>query len=115
MSYRVLVVEDDFLVRLIVSHYLKSMGWQVEEVSTGEAALAQFSENSSPIDAVLTDLRLPDMGGMDLASRPEVDCPVIFMSGVAVLPEGLPGPVLRKPFDEDTLRSVLAEVLPNAD
>lgn len=110
MRKKVLVVEDDFLVRLIVSHYLEGMGWQVEEVSTGKDALEVFADNPELIDAVLTDLQLSDMNGVELARRFEARCPFIFMSGAPGAPADLPGPMLHKPFDEEALRGVLADV-----
>lgn len=111
MRGKVLVVEDDYLVRLTVCHYLQGMGWQVEEVDSGDAALKALAAAAENIAAVLTDLRLPDMSGVELAVRVRSDCPVIFMSGTLVDPEFLPGPVLRKPFDEETLRGVLSSVM----
>ncbi len=115
MRKKVLVVEDDFLVRLIVCHYLESMGWQVTEVESGRAALELFVDGVDAVDAVLTDLLLPDMNGVDLARRAQTKCPFIFMSGAAVPLKELPGPVLYKPFDEASLRAMLTDVMAGVD
>lgn len=109
MSKNVLVVEDDALVRLIVCHYLKSMGWNVKDVESGSAALEVFDDSTAVVDAVVVDLNLPDMNGAELARRAQIDCPFIFMSGALEAPTNLPGPVLSKPFDEEKLGSALVE------
>jgi CheY-like chemotaxis protein len=110
MPKRVLVVEDDVLVRLVVCHHLKSMGWQVRAAESGRDALRLIADNSDRMDVILTDLRLPDMHGVDLVRRAEVGCPFVFMSGTPDSTSDLPGPVLRKPFGEKALRAAFAEI-----
>ncbi|WP_437986341.1 sigma-54-dependent transcriptional regulator [Sorangium sp. So ce117] len=61
---RVLVVDDEENLRLVVRTFLKRDGYEVEAVSSGEEALAMV-ESFGP-DVILTDVRMPRMGGLDL-------------------------------------------------
>lgn len=78
---KVLVVEDEFLIRLTLVEALQDEGYAVVEAETGDAALAQ----AQGVNLLLTDIQLP--GGMDgrvLAARMREqapDLPVIYMTG----------------------------------
>jgi two-component system response regulator AtoC len=61
---RVLVVDDEENIRLVLKTLLKKHGFDVEVADSGEAALAQL-EAFDP-NVILTDVRMPKMGGMDL-------------------------------------------------
>lgn len=112
---RVLVVEDDLLVRITVCHYLQCMGWEAAEARTGLAALEVLKSRALRIDAVVADLGLPDMNGADLVSQAHVGCPFVFMSGALQPPTSLPGPVLLKPFGEEVLSATLNTLLSAGD
>jgi two-component system response regulator AtoC len=61
---RVLVVDDEENIRLVLRTLLKKQGYDVETADGGEAALAAL-EAFDP-DVILTDVRMPRMGGLDL-------------------------------------------------
>jgi two-component system response regulator AtoC len=61
---RVLVVDDEENIRLVLRTLLRKHGYEVETADSGEAALAQI-EAFDP-DVILTDVRMPKMGGIDL-------------------------------------------------
>src|SRR5579862_3198755 len=61
---RVLVVDDEENIRLVLRTLLKKKGYEVEVADSGEAALAAL-ESFDP-DVILTDVRMPKMGGLDL-------------------------------------------------
>ena len=61
---RVLVVDDEENIRLVLRTLLKKHGYDVEVADSGEAALAAL-EAFDP-DVILTDVRMPRMGGLDL-------------------------------------------------
>ena len=63
---RVLVVDDEENLRLVVRSFLKRDGFEVEVAGSGEEALAML-ESFGP-DVILTDVRMPKMGGLDLLS-----------------------------------------------
>jgi len=61
---RVLVVDDEENLRVVVRSFLKREGYEVEVAQSGEEALA-LVEKFGP-DFILTDVRMPKMGGLDL-------------------------------------------------
>jgi len=63
---RVLVVDDEESLRLVVRSFLKRDGYEVEVAESGEDAL-RLLETFGP-DFILTDVRMPKMGGLDLLS-----------------------------------------------
>jgi two-component system, NtrC family, response regulator AtoC len=78
---RVLVVDDEENLRLVVRTFLKRDGYEVEVAASGEEALA-FVETFGP-DVILTDVKMPRMGGLDLLATLKAkgnDCTVIVMS-----------------------------------
>ena len=113
----VLVVDDDAAVRRAVCRMLRTSGYAVLEAAHGGEAWAILDEVRPPVDLVLTDLYMPQMGGLALAARiaaARPALPVLFMTGSA---DGLAGfavaaggssaarrrAVLRKPFTPDEL------------
>jgi CheY-like chemotaxis protein len=80
----VLVVEDDDQVRTVVMRILLGLGYQVLEAPGGRRAIEILRSVGREIDLVLTDLVMPDLGGLDVVEavrneRPETR--VLFMSG----------------------------------
>lgn len=61
---RLLIIEDNPPLRDAMSQYLREEGFIVDSVATGDEGLWAASEN--PYDAVLLDLMLPNMDGMDI-------------------------------------------------
>lgn len=61
---RVLVVDDEENLRLVLRTLLRKHGYEVEVADSGEAALA-LVDTFGP-DVILTDVRMPKMGGLDL-------------------------------------------------
>jgi CheY-like chemotaxis protein len=115
----VLVAEDEDAVRNLVRHLLESKGYEVLEASHGGEALA-ICEQYRHIDLLLTDVRMPKMGGRELAEKamplhPEMS--VIFMSGYtdeALIAEGIKvsgASFLQKPFTSSELLGKVRGVL----
>jgi two-component system, NtrC family, response regulator AtoC len=78
---RILVVDDEENIRLVLKTLLKKHGYEVEVAESGEAALALL--DSFGPDVILTDVRMPKMGGLDLLATVRAkQCPatVIVMS-----------------------------------
>ncbi len=63
-SPRILVVDDEKVIRDILSDFLSEEGFKVAVESDGQLALAELERN--PYDLVITDLMMPNMGGIDL-------------------------------------------------
>lgn len=79
---RVLLVEDDVVIRMATAEMLSDLGYDV--VEAGSVKEASIALNTEPLQMLLTDLGLPDGNGMELVkdvlkSRP--DMPVIVASG----------------------------------
>ncbi|WP_439634682.1 PAS domain-containing protein [Glycocaulis sp.] len=101
---RVLLCEDDPLIRLSTSAILESLGMAVVEAADGRQALAALGEHS--IDILVTDMGLPDMNGRALADQVRQShpgLPVLFATGRAgeECLEGLEhAGLVAKPYDE---------------
>lgn len=78
----VLVVDDEFLVAILFEDALRERGFRVTVCHSGADALAV--QDTDPAAAVVTDLRMPGMNGMELLSRLRErwpDMPVLVVSG----------------------------------
>jgi len=81
---RVLVVDDEEPMRHMLQLLLSREGYEVDTVASGEAAVERLGSDEAPdVDVVLSDVRMPGMGGLGLvewaaAERPELT--VIVMS-----------------------------------
>ena len=81
---RVLLVEDDPLVRAVIGRELAGQGYEVTEAPDGHTALELVQGASRPFDMVITDLAMPRMDGRELAERLggiQQGVPVLFISG----------------------------------
>lgn len=109
-SRRVLVVDDDKLVLRMMERTLHDDGLHVTAVHCPEAALNVVRDPRNRVDVLLTDIVMPKLDGVELATlarehRPELD--VLFTSGF-VEPShqfGMPADarLLCKPFTPDEL------------
>lgn len=64
---RVLIVEDELLIRGFLAETLTRKGMEVEVAENGKKGLALFKQN--PFDLVITDMKMPEMGGLELLSK----------------------------------------------
>jgi CheY-like chemotaxis protein len=113
---KILAVEDESLVRLLIVETLSDVGHIVLEAPDGEAALAII--NGTPdLDLIVTDVRMPKMDGFALAVNSRAvrpDLPVLFMtgySGTEVPPELSAVKVMQKPFDPDDLVKAINAII----
>jgi two-component system cell cycle response regulator CtrA len=115
---RVLLIEDERAAARSVELLLKAEGFNVETTGLGEEGLELA--RSYDYDAVLLDLHLPDMSGMDVLRglrRAKVKTPIVILSGsvevvakVAALASGADDYVV-KPFHKDELTARLRAVI----
>jgi CheY-like chemotaxis protein len=99
-SRRILVVDDENDVRMVIQMTLRQMSYDVLAVSNATAAIASCLDARQQLDAVLLDLKMPHLDGWEcrrelLWIRPTV--PVILMSGFAPTPP--PGEVSTRTDD----------------
>lgn len=107
---RVLVVEDEALVRMLVVQTLEEAGFAVKEAAEAQGAL-EVLRSDDAIRLMVTDVGLPGLNGRRLADEARArhpDMKVLFMTGYAdtalienVLPDGFG--LITKPFDLDDL------------
>jgi CheY-like chemotaxis protein len=113
-----LLVEDEAPVRATVRRMLERAGYAVREAAHGRDALDAWAAHRGEVVAVVTDVRMPVMGGRALAERLRAQAPglpVVFMSGYTDdAPEaggGAPDAFVAKPFASDALLAALRQLL----
>jgi CheY-like chemotaxis protein len=119
------LVEDEEAVRDIAAHMLRVQGYTVLEAANGQAGLRVAKEQvDPPIDLVITDVIMPQMGGKVMADwlreeRPKLK--VLFTSGYtddAFGEQGVLGSgtaFLAKPYSRESLASKVRELLDKSD
>ena len=96
---RILVVDDDPDVRVVMAEFLEDFGCSVVQAGGGTEALRVLDAHPR-LDLIITDIRMPDMSGLELAelaTQHRSDLKVILTSGY-FLPQQVPRRFLRKPF-----------------
>jgi len=81
---RLLFVDDEEDLIFVAQNLLQKMGYRVHACGSGEEAYAAFALDPDGFDAMITDLRMPGMSGLDLAEKIRTlrpGFPVIVMSG----------------------------------
>ena len=113
-----LVVEDEAGVRKVIVRMLESAGHRVIEARDGAEALTMIAVQDDALDAVVTDVSMPVMGGITMAReirRTRPDIPLLFMSGNAepgILDEfGSGVSMLSKPFPSARLLTTIEAML----
>jgi two-component system, cell cycle sensor histidine kinase and response regulator CckA len=116
----ILLVEDEASLRKITALLLKSLGYRLQEASSGEEALHLTQGGGEKIDLVMTDVLMPGMSGRELADMlraRDASLKVLFQSGhtgdtlVRYGIEQTEAAFLQKPFTLDALAKKLREVL----
>ncbi len=108
---RVLLVEDNEILRSTTAEYLREIGYEVEGCANGSEALARADE--ARFDVLMTDIDLPGMSGLELVNtlrRAQPAVGAVIVSGyVHLLGDNVPPDtlVLAKPFDMSTLDRLL--------
>jgi two-component system cell cycle response regulator CpdR len=104
---RVLVVDDEFLIVLMVASMLEDLGCEVETAFHGNEALGKLA-NDPQIELLITDVNMPGLSGYEVAERARGmrhGLKVILLSGAETDPRGLP--LIRKPFRRSDLTQVM--------
>ncbi len=118
MKSKILIAEDDQVQREILTDILTKSGYAVRPMTSGPEALAAMSDES--FDLLLTDMRMPEMDGLDLLQQakrilPELEVVVMtafatVQTAVNAMKEGACD-YLAKPFDKDELLVVVEKAL----
>lgn len=113
---KILVAEDEAIVRLLVAETLRNCGHTVLEAADGQAAL-EIIEECADLDVMVSDIRLPKMDGLAVARAARQRRPglrLLFLTGYirAELPAELsPAAIMHKPFDPDRLAKEVTGIL----
>ena len=116
----VLVVEDDVLIRIAISEYLRECGYRVFEAANAAEALAVLQKAEVEIDVVLSGVEMPgSMDGFGLAqwireNRPGLDVVLAGTAERAAHAAGElcdEGPMLAKPYEPQILVDRIKQVL----
>lgn len=122
-ALRILVADDDRLVRQLISWVAQDAGYDVIEAADGAVALQLLRTSGTPLVALI-DRHMPILSGVDVLRQVAVD-PILARRHAYVLVTGdgpeatraslphdalamLAAPIIRKPFDLDTLIQTLA-------
>lgn len=114
---RVLVVEDEFLIRMLVADHLRETGFNVIEACNGDEAIT-ILKSGIMVDLVFTDVRMPGttdgLGLLAFVKRTRPSLPVVMTSGH--LPPGLAlaggaTRFLSKPCGLDTITDAISTAI----
>ena len=111
----ILLVEDEPAVRQLFAQALTRAGYSVYEARNGQDAMKLFDAHGDQIDMLLTDVRMPYMGGAELAHHlrgRRRTLKLLCISGYpGTLDPDLATDFLAKPFSRDDLLKKVREVL----
>jgi DNA-binding response OmpR family regulator len=117
MAERILLIEDDERLAGMVSEYLGEAGFRVSVAGTGRAGLERLARE--PYDALVLDLTLPDMDGLEVCRelRAKSDAPVLMLTARGDAADRIVGlelgadDYLPKPFEPRELLARLRAIL----
>lgn len=114
---RVLIVDDDRVMRMIVQRQIDDLGHETETAINGRKAMDILNADKSKFDIIVLDREMPEMGGLEVVARMKADMdlrkiPIIMATG-SKRPEDIKKGIdagvfyyLTKPIDGDVLNSV---------
>ena len=120
---RLLVVDDEPNMRIVLQGLLSREGYAVETVADGASALSWLEKNGGNVTAVLTDLRMPGIDGMQLLAeivKRYPGRPVVMLTAHGTVDTAVEAmkvgafDFVTKPFDADELRAVIRKAVNTA-
>ncbi len=118
MSKRILIVDDEPSIRKVLSAHLRKFGYEIDTAEDG--AVAKEMLQSDPFNLVVSDLRMPNVDGLDLLgwTRDEYPgLPVILITAHGTVDTAVEAlkrgafDYITKPFDRDELHGIIAKAL----
>ncbi len=121
-KHQILVVDDEANLRRVLAAQLGRDGYEVHTAEDGEAGLAFINEHH--VDLVITDLRMPKLGGMDLlrvVQREAPAIPVVILTAHGTVDNAVEAlktgafDYITKPFDQEEVRTIVRKALRTRD
>jgi DNA-binding NtrC family response regulator len=114
---RALVIDDEALIRWVVSETLSQEGIAVEQAGDGASAIRAVEAADQPFDAVVVDLRLPDVDDLSLLRTLRTRLPgavIVLMTAFGTPQtiadaEALGVTVIHKPFEVEAIRAAVLQ------
>jgi CheY-like chemotaxis protein len=118
MAPRILVVDDEPMVRALIARVLSDAGYEVVAVANGRAALDAARGAEVGFDLIVTNNYMPGLNGSELIERVRQDfpsLPILHIDDISHkrVDTGLPEdvPTVYKPFSVATLREAVGRLL----
>ena len=112
----IFLIDDDLVSREVIATVLTLDGYEVQTANSGEIAVEQLMTRQFSPEIILMDAQLPGLNGVELIQqlRSHTKASIVAISGSKLPPElaSATDGFLLKPFNPDTLRSLLAEKAP---
>jgi two-component system chemotaxis response regulator CheY len=114
---KVLLVDDEELVRQLLARILDDAGYAVEEADNGASGLQAARRLDGSLSLVITDINMPVMDGLEFARmlrRTDTRVPFLFITALdpALINEiGAPAQVLAKPFTPDAFLAAVNRIV----
>ena len=119
MKHRILLIEDDEIMRVTIKDYLVTGSYEVHAFEKGKEAMAAFNEDEFSL--VVTDIRLPDMNGFEILKALKVkekgNIPVIMMTAFGTIKDAVDAikmgafDYITKPFSLDEFNYIVERAL----
>jgi DNA-binding NtrC family response regulator len=118
----ILLIDDDESLRRVIEYHLRDEGYRVLTAPDGRTGLEQFQ--AEPVDLVLTDIRMPEMDGMELLTRLKAmqpELPVVVLTAHGTIDSAVEAmklgafDYLTKPFSRDQLKGAVRKALEVGD
>lgn len=116
-SFRILVVDDELIVRDSIKEWLEDEGFSVDMAESGFEALEKLSKG--PFDLMLVDVKMPGMDGVEVLKRSKEispGIPVVMMTAYATVETAVEAmkvgafDYLMKPFDPEGMISLVLRI-----
>jgi CheY-like chemotaxis protein len=118
MASRILVVDDEPMVRALIARALSDEGYEVVAVANGQAALDAARGAEARFDLIITNNYMPGLSGAELIARVRQDfpdLPILHVDDISrrgrIPPLPTDIPTIYKPFSIAGLRSAVLELL----
>ncbi|HEY0455414.1 MAG TPA: response regulator [Verrucomicrobiae bacterium] len=117
---RILIADDEEMVRLILRTILSHAGFEVVEAANGEEAIAQHSMARQSFSVVVMDMQMPTLNGMEamkrILSKDATVQGILLSGGLSNLQEAAPPEFervrfLHKPFDNHELVQTVVQLI----